>query len=261
MNRKFALIIALLLAICVCASVVFADHLIVDNKSFENLSAEDKAVKTEISKYSDTKIDFKKNMQKKIQDETYDISFIKVNEYNSDKVIYENDLGDEFEFDVKTGKLCEAVINSNRVSKSEDSIDIDTAHKIALELLPKDVNIDEYVQYAYRQTSKGYFFWYIRYIGKYRTTDSFSATIGFDGSVIDLSDSTHEFSDKNMNFDEEYVTLKIDEFVKENGADSVDFDHATVLMSDGKVCVSVGYEYINEEGVVTASLVSDIPLE
>ena len=260
MNRKFALIIALLLVVCVCAGVVFADHLIVD-ESFKNLSVEDQAVKTEIAKYSDTKIDFRKNMQKKILDETYDVSFVKVNEYNSDKVVYTNDLGDEFEFDVKTGKLCEAVISSNRVSKNEDSIDIDTAHKIALELLPKDINIDEYTQYAYRETNKGYFFWYQRYIGKYRTTDSFSATIGFDGSVIDLSDSTHEFSNKNMNFDEEYVTLKIDEFAKENGADSVDFDHATVLMSNGKVCVSVGYEYMNEEGVVTASLVSDIPLE
>ncbi len=261
MNRKFALIIALLLAMCVCASVVFADHLIVDNKSFENLSTEDKAVKTEIAKYSDTEVDFRKNMQTKILDETYETSFVGLNEYNTQKVVYTNENGDEFEYDVETGKLCEAVISSNRVSKSEDSIDIDTAHKIALKLLPEDVNIDEYTQYAYRQTSKGYFFWYIRYFGKYRSTDSFSATIGFDGSVVDLSDSTHEFSDKNINFDEEYITLKIDEFVKENGADSVDFDHATVLMSNGKVCVSVGYEYINEEGIVTASLVSDIPLE
>ena len=260
MNRKFALIIALFLAVCVCVSVVFADQLVVDNKTFANLSAEDKAVKTEIAKYSDTKIDFRKNMQKKIQDETYDISFIKVNEYNSDKVIYENDLGDEFEFDVKTGKLCEAVINSNRVSKSEDSIDIDTAHKIALKLLPEDVNIDEYTQYAYRQTSKGYFFWYQRYIGKYRTTDSFSATIGFDGSLVDLSDSTHEFVGKNIDFDEEYITSKIDEYFKNYEKISIDYDNATVMINEGEICVNVGYDDINEVGIVTDCIVEYVPL-
>lgn len=263
MNKKIIMIIISIIAVSVCATVgiAYANDGIILEEKLQNLSEEDKAVKTEIAKYSDTEVDFRKNMQTKILDETYETSFVGLNEYNTQKVVYTNENGDEFEYDVETGKLCEAVISSNRVSKSEDSIDIDTAHKIALKLLPEDVNIDEYTQYAYRQTSKGYFFWYIRYFGKYRSTDSFSATIGFDGSVVDLSDSTHEFSDKNINFDEEYITLKIDEFVKENGADSVDFDHATVLMSNGKVCVSVGYEYINEEGIVTASLVSDIPLE
>lgn len=255
MNKKITIIIIGIIVVSICATVgiVYASNYIINEEKFQNLSAEDKAVKTEIAKYSDTEVDFRKNMQTKILDETYETSFVGLNEYNTQKVVYTNEDGDEFEFDIETGKLCEAVISSNRVSKSEDSIDIDAAYKIALELLPEDVNIDEYTQYAYCQTSKGYFFWYIRYFGKYRSTDSFSATIGFDGSVVDLSDSTHIFNGKDIDFDEKYITEKIDEAVKEK-AQNIDYDGATILLNEkGKISAIVNCKIVRDKYVESYS--------
>ena len=117
-----------------------------------------------------------------------------------------------------------------------------------MELLPDEVDLDEYTQYAYRETNKGYFFWYIRYFGKYSSTDSFSATIGFDGSIVSLSDSTHIFNGKDIDFDENYITAKIDEFVKEEGAVNIRYDYSTVLLSRGKVCVDISYDIEYDDG-------------
>lgn len=252
MNKKIIAVIigVIIVSICATVGIVYANNIRISEEQIENLTEEDKVVKTEIAKYSDTKMDFRKNMQEEISGKKHDIHFVEVNEYNTKKVVYKNDLEDEFEYNIETGKLCEAVIYSNVVKKTDDSINIDEAHKIAMKLLPKDVNLNEYTQYAYRETNKGYFFWYIRYFGKYRSTDSFSATIGFDGSVVSLSDSTHIFNGKNIDFDEKYITAKIDEFAKENGAVNVKYDYATVLIDHGKICVDISYDIEQEDGSV-----------
>ena len=260
MKKRITIIIGIVvLSICAMVGVVYANNTRISKEQFENLSEEDKAVKTELAKYSDTTIDFRKNMQEEISSRKHDIHFVEVNEYNTKKVIYKNDLDDEFEYNIETGKLCEAVINSNVVEKTDDSIDIDKAYKIAMKLLSKEVNIDEYTQYAYRETSKGYFFWYNRYIGKYRTTDSFSATIGFDGSVVDLSDSTDMFNGKDIDFSEKYITKKIYDYFKDSADVNINYDDTTILIHEGNVCANVSVEIVTED--LVNSYVEIVPLE
>lgn len=252
MNKKIIAIIigVIVVSICATAGIVYANNGIILKEKLANLSEEDKAVKTKIAKYSDTKIDFRNNMQEEISGEKHDIHFVEVNEYDTEAVVYKNDLGDEFEYNIETGKLCEAVITSNIVEKTDDSIDIDTAYKIAMNLLPEDVNIDEYTEYAHYETNKGYYFRYIRYFGKYSSTDSFSAIIGFDGSIVSLNDHTHEFKGKNIDFDEKYITAKIDEFAKENNATNIRYDNATVVVEQGKLCVDISYDVEYADGTV-----------
>ena len=250
MNKKIIAIIAGIIVVSICATfgIAHANDSIIPEGNLQNLSEEDKAVKLEIAKYSNTKVDFRKNMQTKILDKTYETSFVGINEYNNQKVVYTNKAGDEFEYNIETGKMCEATIYSNVVKNTNDSIDIDEAYKIAMKLLPDKVDLDEYTQYAYRETNKGYFFWYIRYFGKYSSTDSFSATIGFDGSIVSLSDSTHIFNGRDIGFDENYITAKIDEFAKEEGAVNIRYDYATVLMDRGKLCVDIVYDIEHTDG-------------
>lgn len=250
MSKKTIAIIVGIIVVSICATVgiVYANNNQISEEKLQNLSEEDKAVKLEIAKYSDTAVDFRKNMQTKILDKTYETSFVGINEYNNQKVVYTNESGDEFEYDIETGKLWTADIKSNSDEKRDTDIGIDGAYKIARKLLPDDVDLDEYTQYAYSKTGNGYLFWYIRYFGKYRSTDTFSATIGFDGSLVSLNDNTHLFKGKNIDFDEKYITAKIDEFAKENGAVNIKYDNATVLLSHGKVCVEISYDIEYEDG-------------
>lgn len=253
MKRKVALIIAIVVAVGVCVGTVFAEQLINPSISLEGLSTEDKALKTKIAKYSDTKVDFRHNKQEIVQGKAYDISFLELNdETDPSKVIYGNNSGDEFEYDIETGKLYYATIDSNVVEKTDDSIDIEAAHKIALSFFPEDCDIKEYDDYSSREGNNGYYFCYTRYIGQYMTTDSFSITIGFDGSVVNVRDSTDEFDGKNIDFDEEFVNSKIQEFAKEKGIAQIQGD--VILVSEGKtrVSCSFGEDYHN---------IIEIPLE
>ena len=256
MKRNLAYILALCIATSVCIGMVFAANG-ADNTSTiieSELTVEDKALQTQIAKYSNTKVDFRYNKQQKIQDETYDISFIKLNdETNPDKVVYANEHDDEFEYDIKTGKLYYATIGSNIVEKTTDSIDIKTANKIALDFFPNDCNINEYKNYS-RENENGYYFCYTRYIGQYLTTDSFSITIGFDGSVVHFKDSTDEFDGIDISFDDDFIAAKVQEFLNEK--ENIEVVPDIILVSDGELCIycsceeklSTGavYEYITK---------------
>ena len=250
MNKKIMIIIISIVVVSICAAfgIAHANDSLIPEEKLQNLSEEDKVVKLEIAKYSDTEVDFRKNMQTKILDKMYESSFVGINEYNNQKAVYTNETGDKFEYDIETGKLWTAEIKSNIDEKRDTDIGIDEAHKIAMKLLPDDVDLDEYTQHAYSKTGKGYFFWYIRYFGKYRSTDSFSVTIGFDGSLVDLNDSTHIFKGKNIDFDEKYITAKIDKFAKEKGAVNIRYDYATVLLKSGKICVDISYDIEYDDG-------------
>ena len=264
MKKKLAFIIAISIAVTVCIGVVFAAN-VADNGSpkeiIQPLTEEDKAVKAEIAKHSDTKIDFRYNRQETIGDKTFDVSFSEFNSISTlQGVIYTNDQGDEFEYNVQTGKPIHIVLKSNITTKSVDSIDIETAHKLALEYFPKDKRIEEYKQTIYLQTSDGYVFWYTKHIGKYTTADEFSIQIGFDGAIIYISDLTDVFADKKINFDEKFIDSKIENFAKETGAVNIDYDNAIVRIRENKVCVSVPYEIVTDGGAKSC-FVTDIPLE
>lgn len=244
MKRKAMIIIAIVIAVFLCTGIVLAKTMKPD-LAYKDLSDEDIVLKTKIAEISDTKVDFRHNKQEEVQGKKYDISF---SEFNSNEsavrqVVYKNDLNDEFKYNIKTGKLYEFDIDSIVVEKTEDSIDIDTAHKIALEYLPKNCNIDEYTQRAYKETESGYFFWYERYIGKYSTMDSFSIVVGFDGLVVSYKDATEDIDWKKIDIDEKHINAKIKEYADKHGISQIQGDY--VCLYKEKVCVwcSFGDEY------------------
>lgn len=240
MKKRTMLIISILLIMCLCTGAVVAKT-IYPNISKKDLTEEDVALKTKIAEISDTKVDFRHNKQEILDNKTYNLSFKEFNSENSAirEVIYTNDVGDEFKYSVKTGVLTEADINSNVVEKASDSIDIDTAHRITIEHFPKNCDIKEYTQIAYKEMEKGYFFWYRRYIGKYKTMDVFSMTVGYDGRIVTLHDTTKDIDWKNLDIDEDYIDSKIQEYASENGITEITGDY--ISTHQGKVCVWCSY--------------------
>ena len=267
MKRKLAYILALCIATSVCISIVFAVN-IVDNPSQvdetlsvveSELTVEDKTLQAEIAKYSESTVDFRAKKQETIHGKSYDIFFDKFNaKDNPNKIVYKNEYGDSFEYDIETGKLCNITLVSNVVKKTVDSIDIKVAHKIALEYFPKDCNINEYTNDMSRECDDGYIFYYTRYVGKYMTTDAFRIVIGFDGSIVDINDATDVFEDKNINFDESYVDAKIAEYTQ--GKEGLELGIVVILQNEGKICADCSFEQTLSNGAVSAYHIS-IPLE
>lgn len=237
----------------------FINEEVIENATSEVLTEKDKLVKSEISKYSDTMIDFRYNKKEIIQDKSYNITFSKFSSnYNPSKVIYKNDLGNSFEYDINTGKLCNVTIKTNIVNKTTDSIDMDTAHKIALEHFPDDCDISEYTNDVRKERENGYVFWYTRYIGKYMTTDAFRIQIGFDGSIIDINDATDVFDGKALDFDEKFVSSKIQKHVSEK--ENVSIESVIILVSDEKICADCSCKQTLTNNEVSTYHIN-IPLE
>ena len=225
----------------------------------EQLSEKDKELKAEIAKYSDTTVDFRYNKNVTIQGNSYDIVFEQFStKENPKKIIYKNDLGDTFGYDIKTGKLCDITLESNIVEKTSDSIDIETAQKIALEYFPDDCNVNEYTVTESTEVENGYAIWYTRYIGKYMTTDAFRTQIGFDGSIIHINDSTDVFDGKNLDFDEDFITAKVEEYV--NAHEGVKIGNTIILVDNGRVCIDCVCEYLYDD-VSISKHHTNIPLE
>ena len=240
MKKRTRLIILFLLIACLCTGAVVAKT-IYPNISQKDLTQEDIVLKTKISEISDTKVDFRHNKQEILENKTYNLSFKEFNSKNSAirQVVYTNDVGDEFKYSIETGVLTEANIDSNIVEKTSGSIDIDTAHKIMLEHFPENCAVEDYKQLSYVEREKGYFFWYKRYIGKYETMDGFSMTIGFDGAIITLHDTTNDIDWEELDIDEEYIDAKIQKYASENGITEITGDY--VYLYQGKLCIECEY--------------------
>lgn len=220
------------------------------------LSAEDKAVKAEIAKYIDTKVDFRYNRQEVIAGKTFNIAFSKVDSAsNYQRVIYVNEFGDEFVYNTYDGKLRYAVMESVAIEKTTKSIDVEKAKNIAEKYVVTICDLSAYVLDQQKEIDTGYYFCYTRYIGGYPSTDRFSIQIGYDGAIIYLSDFTDTFIGKDINYDKTFIDDKINKAL--SGIENAKISHATIVMNNEKVCVSFGYSIADEpSGVVTT-----IPLE
>lgn len=181
----------------------------------ETLSAEDIEVKTEICKYNENAANFKKNSIEKVGLKTHSICFLEVDSVsNYENVIYTNDTNDLFKYDIKTGELRYALIESAIVEKSKSSIDIDDAQKIADEYVSKRCDISEYTIDLSQETGEGFEFSYRRYIANYKTTDVFAINISFSGEITYIIDNTHVFNDIDISefpIEEDLINLKISE--------------------------------------------------
>lgn len=202
----------------------------------EVLLIEDKIVKSEISKYSNTTVDFRYNKQETIQGKEFNLTFEKIDSLNDYKrTIYTNDSCDEFVYNTDNGKLRYAVIESAVTEKVAESIDKAAAKKKAEEYVFAKCNISDYTIDQEKETDKGYYFCFTRYIATYPSNDRYSVQIGYDGSIVYISDFTDTFDGKNINYDKAFIDAKIKEHSDET---KVDWSSVTVRLEEGKVAVS-----------------------
>lgn len=204
----------------------------ISNEDF--ISAEDKAVKSEISKYVDTKVDFRLNRQEMINQKTFNLTFSEIENIieNNEKVVYKNELEDVFKYDAKSGKLREAIINSVVTQKTNESIDENAAQKITIEYAKTKYETDAYKLYSCKETTKGYNYIYTRYICGYPSSDKFSIKVGYDGNIVYVSDFTDTFDSKELNYSKEFIDSKIKEYSDET---KVDWNSITICIHEGKV--------------------------
>ena len=211
----------------------------ITTEKIENIKKfkDDAAVKAEIEKYVDTDVDFKLNKQETINGKAFNITFSEFNNIvtNREKAIYKNDLGDSFEFDAKSGRLCTAVINSLVTPKTDESVTEDEAKTIAIEYAKTRCDIDKYSIESYKESEKGHGFVYTRYIGGYPSSDKFSIRVGYDGNIVFLNDNTTIFEGDNLNFEKSFIDSKIKEYSDEA---KVDWESIWIEKSEGKICVS-----------------------
>ena len=201
------------------------------------ISAEDKAVKSEISKYVDTKVDFRLNRQEMINKKTFNLTFSEIENAieNDEKVVYKNELEDIFKYDAKSGKLREAIINSVVTQKTNESIDENAAQKIAIEYAKTKYETDAYKLYSCKETTKGHNYIYTRYIGGYPSSDKFSIKVGYDGNIVYVNDFTDTFDGKELNYSKEFIDSKIKEHSDEA---KVDWESVKICIEEEKVSVS-----------------------
>ncbi len=213
----------------------------------ETLSAQDKAVKAEIAKYTQNAADFRYKKQEKIGNKTFNISFTELDSAaDYKKVIYKNDLGDEFSYYVDTGELRYGVMTSAITEKTSQSINIETARKISDDYAAAQCNLDEYTMDESKEIDSGYWFCYTRYIGGYKTRDAFRIQIGFDGSIVYVNNNTGIFEGKNLNFTKEFIDAKINEALGDK--ENIERGSTSINLHDDKVCVVCSYIRTDEFG-------------
>ena len=71
--------------------------------------------------------------------------------------------------------------------KTESSISIEDAEQIAYETASAKCNINEYVLSETKEVLGGYLFKYSKYIDGYRTAESVSVTVAYDGNIYKLA--------------------------------------------------------------------------
>lgn len=266
--KKNRVLIPILIAICLCIIVGFTTIPVVrnfvadDNKTAEQskeneqtdntkndsenskivgseeviLSAEDKAVKAEIAKYSNTNFDFRYARQENIKDKTFDLTFSEVEQVAGYKrILYKNDFGDEFVYNIDNGRLRYATIKSEVVEKTDGSINQAMALKIAEEYVGTQCDKEKYMLDQQKEIESGYYFCFTRYIGGYPSSDRYSIQVGYDKAIVYFSDFTDTFVGKDLNYTKEFIDSKI----KENSdATKVDWDSVSICLNEGKVSVS-----------------------
>lgn len=232
------------------------------------LSAEDKAVKAEIAKHIDTKVDFRYNRQETIGEKTYILTFKKVEidaakNDESQRIIYSTKNGDNFIYNIKKGNLIMAYFTSAITSKTESSIDILLAEKIAYVLAKDFGNINNYNLSEKNELSYGYSFKYNKYVENYKTSEGVTITIGFNGDVVMVEDWTDIFDGIELTIDENWVNIKLQEVLAKYEAGTAEITDKWISAENGKPCLMVEVAYgVAPDGTIgTAATVYTFPFE
>lgn len=212
-------------------------------KKKEVFSTEDEAVNAEISKYNDNAAKFTKKKQEIIGNKEYKLTFEQVGFSSTggdedERVTYKTATDDYFIYNVKTGNLESAVLLSNYTPKTENSIDIEFAEKIAYDTMSQKCDVDKYVLYEKYEVFDGYIFKYGKYIGDYRTAEGANITVAFDGEISNIGLWTDIFDGIDVNIDEKWINTKLQETILEYN-NTVTVSDKWISVENKKPCLMI----------------------
>lgn len=224
----------------------------------EVLSEDDKAVKAEIAKYSETTIDFKNLKQENFEGKNYDLTFSKMGSTTEasvySNITYTDNKGDEFSYDLATGKLVMINLSSLKTEKTAESIDILSAETIAYEFASKNCSISDYALTSKEERENGYMFTYCKYIYGYQTNDRVKVLVGFDGAIIWTAIRVYPIDNDEVNVNEFWFESKINEIEEKH--QNIDIEKAWIERNrqDRKIYFNVQYKTSDTNGNISASV-------
>ena len=231
----------------------------------ETLSAEDKALKAEIAKISDTKIDFRTQRQDKIGAKTYNATYKALVDGKYPRIIYESKLENGktavFEYSVNSGNLTRAYVPTGINSKSEKSVTFEEAQKMATAIASQYCDTSVYKIAKANEWSMFYEFTFARFISGYETSEGIYMLLDFDGNVNIMTVGTNVFENRDFTIDEAKMTAALEKYLNETykSYTSYEITRQRISVSEGKPIMEY-YLKINS-GTSGTTEIATIPIE
>ena len=225
----------------------------------ETLSAEDKALKAEIAKISDTKVDFRANKNQKFIDKEYKLKCVGLGariggtlleNTESSRITYALDNENYFVYDVNSGNLVTASIKSNAMNKTDSSITESQAENVAKKYLTENFNAEEYtLDKIYCNEQFGYFIYYSKHICGYKTSDSITLRVDFNGDIFYINVSTGMFDEFKI---ESIDETKLLEALEAKIGKDIEYTigNQRIVVEDGKVMMEYSISPTDSRGFI-----------
>ena len=232
----------------------------------ETLSAEDKALKAEIAKISDTKVDFRVNKIQKLENENYNLTYKEIDplftKSEEPKLVYEgktaNGYGVTFRYNINNGKLFAATWDLPEPDEQYAAISAEKAEVIARGYAKDFCDLDIYSLCYTKEYDNSYAFVFTKYISGYVTSDQVDVEINKLGEILYLRVNTNVFDNfKIESINEEAILDKLKAQVGENVNYTI--DRQQLLVKSGVVCMEYSIT-INSENY-SSSWLYTIPIE
>lgn len=216
----------------------------------ETLSAEDKALKAEIAKISDTKVDFRVNKQDKIGGKTYNMTY---KELGDAAILYTSTLDNgkeaKFTYNLKSGKLRQVVALTDGYTKTENSITLEQARKIAVNIAEQYCDISVYPLVEEKENMQFYQFIFSKKIGGYIAAEGIVVDLDFNGDIYILQVCLDVFENEDFIIDENKLLVALEDKLNKEFPDRENYtvDKQRISVSEGKpvmeyyVTINVGY--------------------
>ena len=198
----------------------------------ETLSAEDKALKAEIAKISDTKVDFRVYKKQNFLNENYSLSYKEIHplftEKGDEKLIYTGKTKEgysaKFTYNVDDGKLFAVEVDLPETEKVSNSISISEAKNIARKYATEYCDLSNYELFVSKEIDRKYMFAFSKKLSGYETDDEIILQINFNGELIFLRDNTGLFEDMNFTVDETKLISELEKKLSQQFPDFASYE-------------------------------------
>ena len=235
----------------------------------EALTAEDKALKAEIAKISDTKVDFRANKKQSLFGKNYNLEYKQINplfnDKGTEKIDYvgktEEGYDSEFIYNLKDGKLFLASLNLPKTEKQADSISIEEAEKLARKYASEYCDLNVYSLSYIKERTNEYVFVFTKFIDGYDTEDQVDVKVDFRGNLVYLRNNTGVFDGMEFTVDETKLIAELESKLNETEQNRKNY-----TIKKRRIVVFNGFPVMNytveiETQSYTKNIVFQIPIE